>query len=94
MWESKEEACFPQSLKVRDSLFREGSENLLHHGEVLPVVVRLEEGEAEVQLEHDAPHAPNITGLGPAVLCNMEWISYTDHCFHIVVFLINKLDTN
>ena len=51
-----------------DSLFREGSENLLHHGEVLPVVVRLEEGEAEVELEHDASHAPNITGLRPAVL--------------------------
>ena len=40
---------------------------------MLPVVVRLEEGEAEVELEHDATHAPYITGLGPAVLCNVEY---------------------
>ena len=36
--------------------------------------MRLEEGEAEVELEHDAPHAPNITGLGPAVLCNVRGV--------------------
>ena len=34
-------------------LGREGAENLLHHGEMFPVVVGLEEREAQVQLEHD-----------------------------------------
>ena len=34
-------------------LGREGAENLLHHGEMFPVVVGLKEGEAQVQLEHD-----------------------------------------
>ena len=33
----------------------EWSKDLLHHGEVLPVVVGLEESEPEVELKHDAP---------------------------------------
>ncbi len=53
-------------LESNFSPLRKISQYLLHHGEVLPVVVGLEEGEAEVQLEHDAPDAPNVAGLGPA----------------------------
>jgi len=49
---------------------RERSENLLHHGEMLSVVVRLEQREPEVQLEHYTAYAPNITGLGPSQLQN------------------------
>ena len=35
---------------------------------MLPVVVRLEEGEAQVELEHDAPDAPDVARLRPAQL--------------------------
>ena len=46
----------------------ERPEDLLHHGEVLPVVVGLEQREPEVQLEGDAANAPNVAGLTPAKL--------------------------
>ena len=44
---------------------RKRSENLLHHSEVLSVVVSLKESEAEVELEGNTADAPNITGLSP-----------------------------
>ena len=47
---------------------RERAEDLLHHGEVLPVVVGLEQREPEVQLEGDAANAPDVAGLTPAEL--------------------------
>ena len=47
---------------------REGAEDLLHHGQVLPVVVGLEQREAEVELEGDAADAPDVAGLAPAQL--------------------------
>ena len=40
----------------------------LHHGEVLPVLVGLEQGVAQRQLEHDAADGPDVTGLSPAQL--------------------------
>jgi len=46
----------------------ERPEDLLHHGEVLPVVVGLEQREPEVELEGDAANAPNVAGLTPAKL--------------------------
>lgn len=44
---------------------RNGSEDALHHGEVFPVVVRLEKRDAEVQLEHYAPDGPHVARLRP-----------------------------
>jgi len=46
----------------------EGSEDLLHHGEVLPGVVGLEQGEAEVQLKNYTSYTPDITWLSAAQL--------------------------
>ena len=46
----------------------DGAEDLLHHGEVLPVVVGLEQREPEVQLEGDAANTPDVAGLAPAQL--------------------------
>lgn len=43
-----------------------GSEDALHHGEVLAVVVRLEQRDAEVQLEHYAADGPHVAGLRPS----------------------------
>lgn len=40
-----------------------GPKDLLHHGEMLPVVMSLEEGEPKVELKHDAPYAPNVAWL-------------------------------
>ena len=51
--ENEKENEFPQ-LTLYNLRSREGSEDLLHHGEVLPVVVGLEQREPQVQLEHDA----------------------------------------
>ena len=47
---------------------RNGSEYLLHHGEVFPVVVGLEQREAEVELEGNAADAPDVARLRPAQL--------------------------
>uniref|UniRef100_A0A182IQR0 Uncharacterized protein n=1 Tax=Anopheles atroparvus TaxID=41427 RepID=A0A182IQR0_ANOAO len=47
---------------------RDGPQNALHHGEMLAVVVRLEQRDAEVQLVHDAPDRPDIARLRPAQL--------------------------
>lgn len=47
-----------------------GPEDPLHHGEVLAVIVRLEQRDAEEQLEHDAAHRPHVARLRPAQLCN------------------------
>lgn len=44
-------------------LWREGPQYFLHHGQMLPVVVGLEECKAQVQLKHDAAYTPDITGL-------------------------------
>lgn len=46
----------------------DGAEDLLHHGEVLPIVVGLEQREPEVQLEGDAANTPDVAGLAPAQL--------------------------
>lgn len=45
---------------------RNGTQNALHHRQMLPVVVRLEESDAQIQLEEDAADAPHIAGLIPA----------------------------
>ena len=47
---------------------RNGSEYLLHHGEVFPVVVGLEQRVAEVELEGNAADAPDVARLRPAQL--------------------------
>ena len=40
----------------------------LHHGQVLPILVSLEQCDAQRQLEDDATDGPHIAGLGPAQL--------------------------
>lgn len=52
---------------------RNGTQNAFHHRQVLPVVVRLEESDAQIQFEEDASDAPHITGLIPAQLQNYFW---------------------
>ena len=47
---------------------RQGSKDLLHHGEMLPVIMSLEQGEAQVELEGDAANAPDVTRLTPSEL--------------------------
>lgn len=39
---------------------------------MLSVVMGLEEGKAQVELEHDASNAPHVTGLRPAQLWKEE----------------------
>lgn len=46
----------------------DGSQDPLHHGEVLPIVMCLEEGGAVVQLKHDAANRPHVARLGPTQL--------------------------
>lgn len=48
---------------------RNGSENALHHGQVLAVVVRLEQRHPQVQLEQDAADRPDVARLRPAEFC-------------------------
>lgn len=43
-----------------------GAEYALHHGKVFAVVVRLEERDSEVQLEHYAPDGPHVARLRPS----------------------------
>lgn len=50
----------------------DGAQDPLHHGQVLPVVVRLEQGGAVVQLKHDAADGPHVTRLGPTQFWNMH----------------------
>lgn len=45
---------------------RDGPENALHHGQVLAVVVRLEERDAQIQLEQNAADRPHVARLVPA----------------------------
>lgn len=45
---------------------RNCSQNSLHHGQVLAIVMRLEERDAQIELEHDAADGPNVTRLRPA----------------------------
>lgn len=52
--------------KIYKILVWQGAQDFLHHGQVLPVVVGLEERESEIQLEHDAADAPDVTGLRPS----------------------------
>ena len=46
-----------------------GADNALHHSKMLPVVMRLEKSDAEIEFENDASDAPNVTRLAPAKLC-------------------------
>ena len=48
------------------------SEDALHHGQVFPVVVRLEQRQAQIQLEQDTADTPDITWLRPADLCRVR----------------------
>ena len=45
------------------------AQNPLHHGQMLLVVVRLEERHSRVQLEENAADRPDIARLRPAELC-------------------------
>ena len=45
----------------------------LHHGQVFPVLVGLEESVAECNFEDDAANGPDITGLRPAQLQDHLW---------------------
>ena len=63
------------------------AEYLLHHGEMLPVVVGLEQGEAEVELEGDAADAPDVTRLTPAQLQDHLRSSVVSRAHHLAVVL-------
>lgn len=39
-----------------------------HHGEMLEIIVRLEESVAREELDDDAPYTPNVAGIAPAEL--------------------------
>ena len=60
---------FPINILIHYSLFWEGAQYFLHHGQVFSVVMSLEEGESQIELEHDAANAPDITRLRPAKFC-------------------------
>lgn len=45
---------------------RNCSQNSLHHGQVFTIVMRLEERDSQVELEHDAADGPDVTRLRPA----------------------------
>lgn len=45
------------------------TQNPLHHGQVLAVVMRLEERYAHVELEHYAPNRPDVAWLSPSEFC-------------------------
>ena len=47
---------------------RDGPEDPLHHGQVFPVIMGLEECDAKVQLKHDASDGPHVTRLRPTQL--------------------------
>lgn len=47
---------------------RDRATDALHHGKVFTVVVRLEEGVAQCNLEDDASDGPDVTGLCPTNL--------------------------
>ena len=44
-------------------------EDALHHGKVLPVVVRLKQRHAQVELKEDAADGPNVARLRPSQFC-------------------------
>ena len=54
---------------IQYSLFWKGAQYFLHHGQVFSVVMSLEEGESQIELEHDTANAPDITRLRPAKFC-------------------------
>jgi hypothetical protein len=57
--ESRQSLIFPQSsINSPRHPTRQRSENPLHHRQMLAVVVRLEERDPKVQLEHDAADGP------------------------------------
>ncbi len=43
----------------------ERAEDALHHSQMLTVVVSLKQGEAGVELEDDAPDAPDVARVAP-----------------------------
>ena len=51
----------------------EGTENPLHHGQVLPVIVGLKHSDAHVILEHYAPDRPHVARLTPTQLCTKRF---------------------
>ena len=42
------------------------SHNLFHHGQMLEIVMCLEESDAGVELDEDAAEGEDVTGIGPA----------------------------
>lgn len=42
-----------------------GIDNSLHHGQMLEIIVRLEEGVAGEELNQDASNAPDVTRVRP-----------------------------
>ena len=54
--------------RIGCSPVRHRSQDPLHHRQVFPVVVSLEQRQAQVELEQDAADTPHITGLRPADL--------------------------
>ena len=67
---------------------REGSEDLLHHGEVLPVVVGLEQREPQVQLEHDAAWQQREAGINKQAKTLLQYTVLNS--WKAVPFLINN----
>jgi len=54
---------------------RHFAQNPLHHSEVFSVVVGLEQGDTESELEDDAADTPDVAGLAPAELQDDFWSS-------------------
>ena len=61
---------------IQYSLFWKGAQYFLHHGQVFSVVMSLEEGESQIEFEHDAANAPDITRLRPAKFCGKTELTW------------------
>lgn len=50
-----------------------GVDDSLHHGQMLEIIVGLEEGVAGIELDQDASDTPNVTRVRPAEAENNLW---------------------
>lgn len=73
-----EELWFCACARAREPL-RHLSHYLFHHGEMLEIVMCLEERDAGVELDQDAAEGEDVTRIGPAQTCKMTRLERSSH---------------
>ena len=71
IWQNRLNYCL-QKNRWKLVPFWKWAQDFLHHCQVFPIVMCLEESKTKVKLKHDASYAPNITRLWPTKFWKKE----------------------